>query len=1458
MKFKTCFTTLLKLVFIGFLFSATTSIRAVGGYPFPQKIIQPDGSSLTIQMHGDEWFNWVATTDGYRIVRNQNGLFEYATFLKSGKAVPSGVKASDPDLRNNAERDFLTDMSRGAGVSRDVIAAKRAAKNSLLLKSSGDHLFEPSGTQKMLVILANFSDTQPYHEQSVFDAMMNEAGYNGTGSFADYYDEVSGGLLTMVSQVTAWVTVPNNHDYYGSEDKWSEFAYEAVKAAANLNIDFSQFDNDGDGVVEGIAIIHQGPGQEVTGDETDIWSHSYSFSSAGYSRLARSFDGVMLDQYTIQPETRNSSGDQNTIGVICHEFGHNLGLPDYYDTIDDDVTYAGTGRWDLMNQGNYNGTPAGSRPAHHNAFSKIELGWMTEEVISTAGHLSLASSISSGVAYRVNSPELNDYFLMENRQKTGFDAALPGHGMVVYHVDTDVITAKRNSNEINTDEHQGLYVVAAAGYVNASSAPFPGANDVTQLTDDSDPAMITWTGLPYNRSITGIQENGGVVSFDFLALQNGSPLALGATNISSSENEIYWTPSGEDTPVLLAWSDDGVFGVPEDGVVYTVGDEISGGGTILYYGSADTLFSHSGLSASSLYYYSVWSNLGTSWSGALTTQKLTPAETVSVFPWVQDFESDLLDWQQESLLGDYLWERRDTGLGNTPAAAAKGSWFSSFFVESYTTGSTRLISPPLQLEAGKVYDLDFYHIQAPWDEDQDYLEVYVKKEGSETWESLANEDEAEKEWIHKRYRLPYSQALQVAFVGIGNYGYGVGLDDVVISEGAACETSLLGAASVHSPGNTETTIQLAWSLPTDESVLIVARKGNKTLELPKVGVGYDANAEFGTGAALGDDEYVVYAGNGTEVIVTGLENSSDYYFSFFAYADGYCYQMAPDRYIFPTESVFYSMTMEVTNGTAPIDNATAFIDGTPYVVDASGTISWMAEHNENYKAIKIEADGYKTRWTRFKAIKDSTISVTMQSIDNLVPVRNISHQKQDNVVTLNWDPVIDEGFEGYDAFALEMQGWTQIDKDESPTYGLSDLSFPNEKYTGSFIVLNPFYDGLLQSEYDMMPFNGKYCLAAFSSFNAYNNDWLISPAVTVESGDEVSFMARSLTDSYGLETFKVFVSVQESSDDEFVLISDGSEVVPLDWTRYAYSLDAYAGKKVKIAINYNSEDHLALLLDDLRMGPVAQNVEGAPGLRSSKVLKSNVDKIKRSRVVKVQKQSSLLSEDLTVYSGLGYSVMINDTDAGSSIGFSNSTISMSSATCGSNVFKVRTDYLDFNTSSLWSEDYDVTGCYTVTFVVTNEDKELLEGATVVFDGQTVTTNVQGLAVFDGVDLVSGVAYSVSLDGFATQAGSVSIDADKEMAVELKIVVTDTTQLAIDDEVLVFPNPLINDQMLQIQGVIAGDFRINVYNAQGQLLLNEKRQGGAIVTIDLPATADGIFVVELIRDDDVRRFKVVKR
>ncbi|MCX6277630.1 MAG: M6 family metalloprotease domain-containing protein, partial [Bacteroidetes bacterium] len=394
------------------------------------------------------------------------------------------------------------------------------------------------------MILANFSNTTTTFTQANFNNYMNQLNYNSTGSFKDFYIEVSYGQLTVNTTVTVWVTLPNTHDYYGPGAKWGEFAFAAVTAANNqTSINFASFDNNSDGVVDGVAIIHQGQGQEETGNVLDIWSHSWDLSSAGYTTAERTFDGVLVDAYTTMPE-KNSVG-MGTIGVMCHEFGHNLGSPDFYDT--DYATggsYSGTGYWDVMASGSWNGS-AGTKPAHPNAWIKALFNWTTPIVLTSTQTKILRNAQLYTDVVRYNTTTSNEYFLCENRQQTGFDVGIPGHGLIIYHVDGAFIAAHSGWNDINAGSHQGLYPVCASstgnppttyGSISSSSCPFPGTGSKTSFTDVTTPNSHSWADANTSSPITGIAENTSTkeITFNFASAAADPPLAVGSISASQT------------------------------------------------------------------------------------------------------------------------------------------------------------------------------------------------------------------------------------------------------------------------------------------------------------------------------------------------------------------------------------------------------------------------------------------------------------------------------------------------------------------------------------------------------------------------------------------------------------------------------------------------------------------------------------------------------------------------------------------------------------------------------------------------------------------------------------------------------------------------------------------------------------------------------------------------------------
>jgi len=771
------------------VFFFQVEVYAISAFPYPQKISQPDGTSLIIILHGDEWFHWITTVDGYRIVRNQGGIFEYAGLLKSGEAVPSGVRVSKKNERSQEEHDYLRRIGKNLGVSSAMIAKKRLQKNPsnrLKSASSANVRFPPLGIRKNLLILANFSDTQNTYTQADFSSLMNQENYNGTGSFRDFFLENSDGLLDITTTVSIWVTLPNTHDYYGPESKWGEFAYDAVQAAFLAGVDFSEFDNDADGEVDGVAIVHQGPGQEVTSNTTDIWSHSWRLAAAGYSVQERTFNDVVVNSYTAQPEQYGSGGNMTTIGVICHEFGHNLGAPDYYDV--DYVSngaYRGTGNWDLMAGGSYNGNPSGSQPAHVNAYEKNVLGWNIMQTISSPQNVVLESSLSAGQVLRINTTTEGEFFLLENKQLAGFDAYLPGEGLLIYHVDENHINANRASNTINIGEHQGLYPKAAGGIINSASCTFPGTTGLNMFTDATDPNALNWAGNTTNQSITGISLEGSNVQFDFMALQDGAPKSLNLGLISHDQISVNWVLSDEAYPVVLAFSTTDVFGIPENGTTYQQGDPIPGGGTVLYTGDGQTDFQHVDLDEKTSYYYRLWSDRGFDYSAGIGKNLFTLAAPVDVFPWEDGFESGLENWTQTIISGSPLyWLTHNGGQGASeiiPAAAYSGNNNALLYDSDYGK-STRLVSPEFIPESGENYRFQFKHAQAVWLGDQDEMKVLYKEKGDVLWSELARYTTSITDWQEEIFELNPNSIFQIAFEGVANYGHGIVIDDVLIEK----------------------------------------------------------------------------------------------------------------------------------------------------------------------------------------------------------------------------------------------------------------------------------------------------------------------------------------------------------------------------------------------------------------------------------------------------------------------------------------------------------------------------------------------------------------------------------------------------------------------------------------------------------------------------------------------------
>ncbi|MEI7500752.1 MAG: M6 family metalloprotease domain-containing protein [Bacteroidota bacterium] len=702
---------------------------AVTANPNPVEYLQPDGTTITILLHGDEFIHWVTTTDGYTIMTNQKGIYEYALIQGDGKMTFSGVQAHNAEIRNAREIDFLENIRPGLFFNEAQLMEMRqmliASKSPNATLKGG---FPTTGTRKLLMILVNFSNTTTTYNQTNFVNYMNQVDYNGTGSFKDYYLEVSYGQLTVNTTVTVWVNLSKTHDYYGPESKWGEFAYDAVVAAdAQADINFSDFDNNGDGNVDGVAIIHQGRGQEESGSKMDIWSHSWDLSSAGYSPSERSFDGVYVDAYTTMPE-KNGPANMGTIGVMCHEFGHNLGSPDFYDT--DNSTggqYDGTGDWDLMASGSWNGA-SGTKPAHPNAWIKNYFTWTIPGVLSTAQTILLRNAQVYTDVVRFNSTTANEYFLCENRQQTGFDVGIPGHGLIIYHVDGSYITSHMDGNNINTTSHQGLYPEAAnstvangirpssSSTINTAGCPFPGTLLKTSFSDATTPNSKSWAGANTGYPLSEIAENTTAkeVTFCFISCSSSDdPANFSSTAVSSNQINLAWEKNTANDPVMVAFSLTPTFGTPVNGTNYSAGETITGGGTIIYSGSGKN-YNHSGLNPNTIYYYKAWSIMtGTNYSPGVTGNAVTQCNTVADLPFNESFPTTTIPncWSQVDNKGNgQIWQFGTiTNQLPSPALTGNYAYLNSSFYGFGNSQNADLVTPILDLSGYITVKLQFKH-----------------------------------------------------------------------------------------------------------------------------------------------------------------------------------------------------------------------------------------------------------------------------------------------------------------------------------------------------------------------------------------------------------------------------------------------------------------------------------------------------------------------------------------------------------------------------------------------------------------------------------------------------------------------------------------------------------------------------------------------------------------------------
>ena len=639
------------LFILAFLLSITVMARPVrhGVYA----LAQPDGSIFHARFHGDEFMRIKTDMSGRAIMQDKEGWWCYASYLEDGTKVCSGFRVGDSapasvlsESRNipYAKLSHLSRMKRSS-VKSDTVPLMRRLRPVVSQSTKADGA--EATVKHGIVILAQFANLGFKHTREDFTDLLSSEGYSrdgATGSVKEYFDMQFRGDVKFEFTVSEIVTLSRNLDYYGgnvsssgmteSDRNPEDMIIEACRLVDD-DVDFSLYDDDGDGEVDNVFVFFAG-GDEAEGAGDDcIWSHAWYLKDGAGRNLT--LDGKVINRYACTSEmTRYLTSDGVIgqrlagIGTFCHEYSHTFDIPDMYDT-----DYEGSGGeslalWgstSLMDSGNQNN--GGLTPPYFNAIEREILGMSEPELIETDGVYRLEPISESGRCYKIETDVEGEYYLLECRSDKGWDAHIGGTGLLVYHIDKadrpagfsdsyhmETTAALRWSlyNEVNCrpDRQCADLLEALPEAANVRNVFFP-----LEGVDAVDHTRMTfWSGGSGKMSLTEIRRDGDDIVFNLIGgsadttppdpvsmtfekFQDAAIIAFESSRLYSGDAYVSWGQTGRPAETLtLTPYCDGKYALVLDGLVprtsYTVSvvfrtGELSGkAATVSFMTSSDT------------------------------------------------------------------------------------------------------------------------------------------------------------------------------------------------------------------------------------------------------------------------------------------------------------------------------------------------------------------------------------------------------------------------------------------------------------------------------------------------------------------------------------------------------------------------------------------------------------------------------------------------------------------------------------------------------------------------------------------------------------------------------------------------------------------------------------------------------------------------------------------------------
>lgn len=532
--------------------------HAIPAYRGWQTRTMADGTTVEVQQLGDEYYHYYVNRDGQQVRANENGMFEVV----------------------------------GEAPTEEVAKARRAKAQSRKMRQEIG--VDPYPAPRGLLILANFSDVsfKTANSAEVMKDMItgeNCTTNNGYGSAAQYFKDQSNGLYTPQFDVYGPVTLSKKQNYYGQnvgsgDNAADKYATDAVIEACILansqydDLNFANYDWNNDGYVDFVYVIYAGKGEADGGADNTIWPHNWSIQSqiqyaayypndafTVYSKADTKLDGKYLDNYAMSQELKGWNGTRAGIGVFCHEFGHVIGFPDFYDT-NYSTNYNNKltpNEWDIMDGGGYNGN--GHCPPNYSVWEKYFMGWIEPE--NMGSEPALLTLYPNGTeqynTYQINTAgtkqaatkEGVNYYI-ECRQKTGWDSEIPAAGMLIWKVNFSKSSWTNNTpnNTANNPKYtliipSGTKIGEAYGEKNvwpySANTSWEGVNGkpLKDITKVGNTVTLTYIEEPANAYFVKWVVDGEEIETQEYAMDGSEDLALPTKEVTPCEGTefIGWT-----------------------------------------------------------------------------------------------------------------------------------------------------------------------------------------------------------------------------------------------------------------------------------------------------------------------------------------------------------------------------------------------------------------------------------------------------------------------------------------------------------------------------------------------------------------------------------------------------------------------------------------------------------------------------------------------------------------------------------------------------------------------------------------------------------------------------------------------------------------------------------------------------------------------------------------------------